>query len=172
MHISTCISAYNRCIKHVYCCIHVLQIPATTFPAVSAGFLSMLYILSGVGWLGKVFWAFIAQREGSRNRSEVHEDSRIVLHAHKTRQKKISTLNDKLIASILNKTGIKMNYLEIWIRGGDKWFQKHIQMRLKIKQEFATSKEMAVTWILGHTLPPILSIVSNTKCEASWDMTS
>ena len=44
-----CISVYNRCIKHVYCCIHVLQIPATTFPAVSAGFLSMLYILSGVG---------------------------------------------------------------------------------------------------------------------------
>ena len=93
-------------------------------------------------------------------------------HMQSNKQKRISTLNDKLIASILNKTGIKMNYLEIWIRGGDKWLQKHIQIRLKIKQEFTTSKEMAVTWILGHTLPPILSIVSNTKCEASWDMTS
>ena len=60
----------------------------------------------------------MAQREGSRNRSEVHEDSRIVLHAHKTRQKKISTLNDKLIANILNKTGIKMNYSEVRIKRG------------------------------------------------------
>lgn len=60
----------------------------------------------------------MAQREGSRNRSEVHEDSRIVLHANKTRQKKISTLNDKLIANILNKTGIKMNYSEVRIKRG------------------------------------------------------
>ena len=172
MHISTCISAYNRCIKHVYCCIHVLQIPATTFPAVSAGFLSMLYILSGVGWLGKS----VLSLYGSTRRFKESEWGPWGLensfHMQSNKQKRISTLNDKLIASILNKTGIKMNYLEIWIRGGDKWFQKHIQMRLKIKQEFATSKEMAVTWILGHTLPPILSIVSNTKCEASWDMTS
>ena len=87
VHISTCISAYNRCIKHVYCCIHVLQIPATTFPAVSAGFLSMLYILSGVGWLGKSVLRLYGSTRNARMESKVDSNR---CHTRKQNKKNIS----------------------------------------------------------------------------------